>query len=38
MADIKKLESWVDFKPKTPLVDGVNKFVDWYRTFYECKF
>ena len=34
-ADISALRDWVGFKPKTPLELGVNRFVDWYRSFYK---
>tara|TARA_A100001388_G_C28472819_1_gene358584 strand:- start:190 stop:558 length:369 start_codon:yes stop_codon:yes gene_type:complete len=30
-----ELESWIGFKPKTSVYDGVKKFVEWYRYFYE---
>lgn len=35
MASTDRLESWVEFKPKTSLSDGVRKFVDWYRDYYH---
>jgi UDP-glucuronate 4-epimerase len=34
-ADTTELEAWVDFKPNTTVPFGVQKFVDWYRTFYS---
>ena len=34
-ADTSSLESWIDFKPNTPIDFGVNKFVDWYLDFYK---
>ena len=34
-ADTSALEAWVDFKPNTPVKEGVAKFVSWYRTFYR---
>ena len=34
-ADTNALESWVGFKPQTPLQVGVKKFMAWYRTFYR---
>ncbi len=34
-ADTNALEAWVGFKPSTPLKVGVEKFVAWYRTFYQ---
>lgn len=29
-ADVKKLEEYVNFRPKTSIEEGVRKFVDWY--------
>ena len=34
-ANTKKLEEWIDFKPKTKIKDGVKYFIDWYRKFYK---
>ena len=34
-ADTSALEAWVEFKPYTPLNEGVEKFVNWYRQFYS---
>lgn len=34
MADIEQLESLVGFKPKTPLAEGIKKFVAWYKQYY----
>lgn len=34
MADIEQLESFVGFKPKTPLAEGIKKFVAWYKQYY----
>lgn len=31
----KLLEEWIDFKPNTPIKNGIKKFVDWYREFYK---
>ena len=28
------LEQWVGFKPSTPIETGVQRFADWYRSFY----
>ena len=33
-ADTAALEAWTGFKPKTPVREGVAKFVAWYREFY----
>jgi len=35
-ADTTELDAWVGFKPSTPLVQGVGRFVQWYREFYKC--
>jgi len=34
-ADISALQAWVGFKPNTPLKEGVEKFVKWYRQYYQ---
>jgi UDP-glucuronate 4-epimerase len=34
-ADTSALEAWVGFKPNTELQMGVNKFVKWYRQYYQ---
>ena len=36
-ADTTALESWINFKPNTPVNEGVAKFVAWYRQFYGYK-
>mgnify|MGYP001333494702 CR=1 FL=1 len=33
-SDCSELESWIGYRPKTSVNDGVRKFVDWYRGFY----
>ena len=33
-ADNSRLESWIRFKPNTPIKEGVALFVSWYRKFY----
>ena len=33
-ADTSELNTWVGFKPSTPLKEGVAAFVHWYREFY----
>ncbi len=33
-ADTDELDAWVDFKPATPVREGVRRFVAWYREFY----
>ena len=34
-ADTSALESWIGFRPNTPVNEGVSRFVSWYRAFYE---
>ena len=34
-ADTQSLENWIGFKPKTPVVQGVEKFIEWYRSYYK---
>ena len=34
-ADTTKLGDWVGFQPNTAVRDGVQKFVDWYKTYYN---
>ena len=34
-ANTKLLEEWIGFKPNTTIEDGVNKFVNWYKMYYE---
>jgi UDP-glucuronate 4-epimerase len=34
-ADTSELEKWVGFQPDTPVVDGVQKFADWYLAYYQ---
>lgn len=35
-ADIDDLQQAVGFKPATPIELGVQRFVDWYRSYYQC--
>ena len=34
-ADTRELGAWVGFQPNTPVADGVAKFAEWYRDFYD---
>ncbi len=34
-ADASELMSAVEFKPKTPLQEGINYFIDWYKNYYK---
>ncbi|MFM9835216.1 MAG: NAD-dependent epimerase [Methylophilaceae bacterium] len=33
-ADTSALDAWIGFKPHTPLIQGVEKFVAWYKSYY----
>jgi UDP-glucuronate 4-epimerase len=35
-ADIDDLARDADFRPSTPIETGLAKFVEWYRSFYQC--
>ena len=34
-ADTVRLHAWTGFKPYTPIQEGVNRFIAWYRDFYK---
>jgi len=34
-ADVDDLKKDVGFKPSTSIEDGIKKFVDWYRGYYN---
>jgi UDP-glucuronate 4-epimerase len=36
-ADVDDLIREVDFKPATPIADGIGLFIDWYRTYHHQK-
>ncbi len=36
-ASIERLHAATGFAPRTPLVDGLARFVDWYRTYYGVR-
>ncbi|MBN8490194.1 MAG: NAD-dependent epimerase [Burkholderiales bacterium] len=33
-ADVSELSAWVDFRPATPVAEGVKRFVDWYLGYF----
>ena len=35
-ADVTDLATDVAFSPSTPIKEGVQRFVDWYRAYYEA--
>jgi UDP-glucuronate 4-epimerase len=34
-ADVDDLMRDVDFKPATPITDGILRFVEWYRSYHR---
>ena len=36
-ADVDDLMREIDFKPATPIEEGVAKFVEWYKEYYQIK-
>ena len=34
-ADVDDLMRDVDFKPATPIADGISRFIDWYRSYHR---
>ena len=36
-ADTELLENWIGFKPRTSVKEGIKKFIDWYKDFYNIK-
>ncbi|MBT5419792.1 MAG: hypothetical protein HOK80_02795 [Candidatus Cloacimonetes bacterium] len=36
-ADVSSIENKFDYKPQFSYVDGINKFVKWYKDFYHVK-
>ena len=34
-ADTDELNAWTGFAPATSVSDGVGRFVEWYRAYYE---
>jgi len=35
-ADTSSLEEWIGFKPSTTIKEGVSRFVQWYREYYNA--
>jgi UDP-glucuronate 4-epimerase len=35
-ADVDDLMADADFKPATPIAEGIGRFVAWYRDYYRC--
>ena len=35
LSDINETKKYLNFRPKTNINDGIKKFVDWYRKYYQ---
>jgi len=35
-ADVEELAAWTGFRPGTPVVEGVKRFVAWYREYFRA--
>jgi UDP-glucuronate 4-epimerase len=35
-ADVSALEAWTGVSPRTPLFEGISRFVEWYRRYYAA--
>ena len=33
-SDCLELESWIGYRPKTTIEEGIKRFITWYREFY----
>lgn len=36
-ADTSDLEANLDYRPNTPITEGVGRFIDWYRSYYKIQ-
>ena len=36
-SSIKKIKKLVSFKPQTTINEGIQKFIDWYKYYYNVK-
>ena len=34
-ADTSLLENWIVYRPLSTVEDGINKFINWYKSFYK---
>jgi len=34
-ADVEELAAWTNFRPATPVTQGIHRFVAWYRDYYK---
>ena len=35
-ADVEALRRAVDYQPSTPVEVGIHRFIEWYRSYYDC--
>ena len=35
-ADVEALHRAVDYQPSTPVEVGIHRFIEWYRSYYDC--
>jgi UDP-glucuronate 4-epimerase len=36
-ADVAPLREWTGFAPRTPVAEGIRRFVEWYRDYYQVR-
>ena len=36
-ADVSKLKNWIGYSPQTSIESGIEKFVNWYKNYYNLK-
>jgi UDP-glucuronate 4-epimerase len=36
-ANVDDLYDYIDFKPETTVQEGINKFIEWYKVYYNIK-
>ena len=34
-SDCSLLKNWINYKPNTPIKDGIHEFINWYKNFYK---
>ena len=35
LADTSLLENWIVYRPLSTVEDGINKYINWYKSFYK---
>ena len=36
VSDCNALEEWTGIKPNTEIKYGIQKFIEWYKSYYNC--